>query len=706
MLISVAVFLLPILVAIAAAAAFARIVPDPRSGAGVFGWWALLLAVPWIVYILASRLGRRALPLAALLNMTLVFPDKAPSRMAVARKAGTTRGLERQLEAARGNGVQDEPAVAAAQILALAASLNKHDRLTRGHSERVRVVTDLIADQLNLPQADRDRLRWSALLHDIGKLTVAGSILNKAGKPDEMEWQILQGHPLEGARLAAPLAGWLGPWADTIVQHHEKYDGTGYPFGLSGDQISLGGRIVAVADCYETMTAVRSYKSAMTAEAARQELAACAGRHFDPVIVRAFLEASVGRSRVLGGALSWLGELPLINGLPRLGQLAAATGQVFAGAVAVLGISVAGAAGAHHLPSHASSQAATLAPGSKAQANPLPVTPNVPPPGPSAPSIPTGLTPRVDVNPTAPTVPPTAGGSGATTPFAAPEPAPLTPSSLLTAATAPSAPSDITGVAGDAGATLSWTAPTSDGGEPVTGYVVTPYVDDVAQGTAAFNAALTTETIGSLAQGTSTFNSAATTETINGLTDGTAYSFTVAAVNAVGASLPSAPSNPLTPAAVPSVPTGVNGVAGDGQVTLSWTAPSFDGGESVSGYVVTPYIGVFAQGTTTFNSALTTETVGGLTDGTAYTFTVTALNAVGSSVPSLASGALTPAAVPSVPTGVNGVAGDAEVTLSWTAPAFDGGESVSGYVVTPYIGVFAQGTTTSTRPSPPRPSAA
>jgi hypothetical protein len=94
------------------------------------------------------------------------------------------------------------------------------------------------------------------------------------------------------------------------------------------------------------------------------------------------------------------------------------------------------------------------------------------------------------------------------------------------------------------------------------------------------------------------------------------------------------------------------------EVTLSWTAPTFDGGESVSGYVVTPYIGVFAQGTTTFNSALTTETVGGLTDGTAYTFTVTALNAVGSSPPSLASGALTPAAVPSVPTGVNGVAGD------------------------------------------------
>src|SRR5450631_9143 len=155
-LISVAVFALPVLIAIAAATEFARIVPVPRSGVGVVGWWAVLLTVSWIVYMAVSRVGRRALPLAALLKMTLVFPDKAPSRMAVARKAGSTRGLERQLATSRVSGVQDEPAVAAEQILALAASLNKHDRLTRGHSERVRVVTDLIADQLKLPQSDRD----------------------------------------------------------------------------------------------------------------------------------------------------------------------------------------------------------------------------------------------------------------------------------------------------------------------------------------------------------------------------------------------------------------------------------------------------------------------------------------------------------------------------------------------------------------------
>jgi putative nucleotidyltransferase with HDIG domain len=228
--------------------------------------------------------------------------------------------------------------VAAEHILALATALNGHDRLTRGHSERVRVLTDLIADELKLSTPDRDRLRWAALLHDIGKLAVDPEILNKPGRPTDIEWNLLRDHPLQGARLAGPLSAWLGEWAKTIAEHHEKYDGSGYPYALAGLDISYGGRIVAVADSYETMTAVRSYKKAMSAQSARAELAACAGTQFDPNVVRAFLGASARRYSLLSRPLAWLGQQPLVNGLPRIGQLGGAVARTAVGVASVLGV--------------------------------------------------------------------------------------------------------------------------------------------------------------------------------------------------------------------------------------------------------------------------------------------------------------------------------------------------------------------------------
>ena len=174
----------------------------------------------------------------------------------------------------------------------------------------MRALTDLIAEEIALPAADRDRLRWSALLHDVGKLDRASGRLNKADKLDDAEWAQMRNHPLEGARLTRRLAGWLGPWANSIAEHHEKFDGTGYPFGLIGAQISLGGRIVAVADSYDAMTAIRSYDKLESPTAARAELARCAGTHFDPQVVRAFLQVSVGRLRAATGALRpwWRGS--------------------------------------------------------------------------------------------------------------------------------------------------------------------------------------------------------------------------------------------------------------------------------------------------------------------------------------------------------------------------------------------------------------
>jgi hypothetical protein len=293
------------------------------------------MALSTLALVITDRLARRLLPLAVLLRLSLAFPDEAPSRIALARRAASTRDLEARVETARRDGVDDEPTRAAEQILSLVAAVEAHDRATRGHSERVRIYTDLTADELHLSGDDRDRLRWAALLHDVGKLRVPAKVLNKPAKLTKREWGIVQKHPDEGARLTSPLRAWLGPWASAIEQHHERFDGTGYPRGLEGAGISLGGRIVAVADCYETMTASRPYMRARTAAKARAELVECSGTHFDPTIVRAFLRVSVRRLAWASGPLSWIVQMPFFRGLEAVAGVAgeAARSAATAGAL-------------------------------------------------------------------------------------------------------------------------------------------------------------------------------------------------------------------------------------------------------------------------------------------------------------------------------------------------------------------------------------
>jgi predicted RNA-binding protein with TRAM domain len=139
---------------------------------------------------------------------------------------------------------------------------------------------------------------------------------------------------------------------------------------------------------------------------------------------------------------------------------------------------------------------------------------------------------------------------------------------------------------------------------------------------------------------------------------------------------------------------GVSGASGNTQVTLSWTAPASDGGSAVTGYVVTPSIGGVAQTPVTFASVATTQTVTGLTNGTAYTFTVAAINEAGTGPLSTPSAAVTPATTPGAPTIVSGTGLLLVASLSWTAPASDGGSAVTGYIVTPYLGGVAQTPTT------------
>jgi len=351
-LVSAAAFAIPIALSIVSAYTASALLPHPSSGVQHVLWWISILVIAWVAAILGERIARPLLPLASLLKMSLLFPDQAPSRFAVAWRSGSTRQLDRYVHGLD-DGVHREPVTAAVEILTLVTALSSHHRKTRGHSERVRAYTDLIADELRLPPGDRDRLRWSALLHDVGKITVHVDILDKAGTPSEAEWEILRQHPLEGQRILEPLREWLGEWGLAVAQHHENFDGTGYPFGISGEQISLGARIVSVADAFEVMTSTRSYKSPLSPSAARQELTRCAGTQFDPAIVRAFLGISVGRQRWVIGPLAWLFDVPIISQLSNLGNVVAVSSQValVAGSVSLGAVAASGLVVAHH-PTH------------------------------------------------------------------------------------------------------------------------------------------------------------------------------------------------------------------------------------------------------------------------------------------------------------------------------------------------------------------
>jgi hypothetical protein len=285
-------------------------------------WWlVLVLATSVAVSIGTERLTRRLLPLSTLLKLSMLFPDRAPSRFKVARgAAGAHRTLARH---AADNPTHSVSEVAEA-LLALITSLGLHDRRTRGHSERVCVYVELLADQLRIPREDRDRLRWAALLHDIGKLRVAATILNKPAKLSDSEWALVAEHPASGEEILGPLMDWLGEWGSAVRHHHERFDGSGYPDRIGGNEIPRAGRIVAIADSFEVMTAHRAYKKPMATVAARAELARCAGSQFDPAYVRSFLGISLPR-------LLWaMGPGALAMNLPMLRVLVSATPRALA----------------------------------------------------------------------------------------------------------------------------------------------------------------------------------------------------------------------------------------------------------------------------------------------------------------------------------------------------------------------------------------
>jgi trimeric autotransporter adhesin len=219
--------------------------------------------------------------------------------------------------------------------------------------------------------------------------------------------------------------------------------------------------------------------------------------------------------------------------------------------------------------------------------------------------------------------------------------------------TVPGAPTVGTASAENAQASVIFTAPVSNGGSAITGYTITSNPGNIT--------------------GTGT----ASPITVTGLTNGTAYTFTVTATNAIGTSVASSASNSVTPSTAPGAPTIGTASAGNAQAVVTFTAPVSNGGSAITGYTV-----ISVPGGLTGTGTVSPITVSGLTNGTAYTFTVTATNAIGTGVISSASNSVTPSTVPGAPTIGTAAEGNAQAVVTFTAPVSNGGSAITGFTVT------------------------
>lgn len=172
-------------------------------------------------------------------------------------------------------------------VKSLVFAIEAKDVYTRGHSERVNRYAMLTAEQLRLDDAEKNILNWSSILHDIGKIGIPESILNKPGRLNEEEFDVIKGHPKKGRDILQPLEQ-LAACLPGILHHHERYDGKGYPHGLKGEEIPFLARIIAVADTFDAITSNRAYRSAKAAEKALAIVDDVAGTQLDPVVVEAF----------------------------------------------------------------------------------------------------------------------------------------------------------------------------------------------------------------------------------------------------------------------------------------------------------------------------------------------------------------------------------------------------------------------------------
>jgi putative nucleotidyltransferase with HDIG domain len=189
-------------------------------------------------------------------------------------------------------------------IRTLVQAVEIKDLYTRGHSERVARISEMIAGELRLQSERVEVLRYAATLHDVGKLGVPTRLLRKTGRLDEKEFEEIRLHPSRGVEVVRDIA-FLDEAYSAILHHHERMDGLGYPSGLRGMRIPPFARIIAVADAFDSMTSTRSYRGARGSDEALAELRANSGTQFDPAIVDA-IAAALARAELAGRP--WRGD--------------------------------------------------------------------------------------------------------------------------------------------------------------------------------------------------------------------------------------------------------------------------------------------------------------------------------------------------------------------------------------------------------------
>jgi HD-GYP domain-containing protein (c-di-GMP phosphodiesterase class II) len=175
-------------------------------------------------------------------------------------------------------------------VKSLAAAIDGKDPYTRGHSERVSRMSIAIAQRLGLSDEECEKIRISALLHDVGKIGIDDSILKKPSALTDAEYEVMKQHPQKGYKIMSVIPA-MREFLDGMYMHHEMVNGQGYPRGLKGDEITLMGRIVAVADTFDAMTTDRPYQAAMNFDDAVRRIESFVGIRYDEKVVAAFAQA-------------------------------------------------------------------------------------------------------------------------------------------------------------------------------------------------------------------------------------------------------------------------------------------------------------------------------------------------------------------------------------------------------------------------------